>query len=183
MTVSSRPNDLLLLIGKVLAIFMQIIMVIAAIALVIGAGALVIFSGDIAAEAAAEFGNDAGDLPGFALAGVMLIGLAMVATMYFFFDKLRLIIDTVGEGDPFLPENATRLNVMAWLLLGVQVLGIPAMGFGLFLAKWADEIENADVTIDAGLDLSGVLMVIVLFILARVFRIGAEMRDDLEGTV
>jgi hypothetical protein len=31
--------------------------------------------------------------------------------------------------------------------------------------------------------LSGLLLVLVLFILARVFRVGAAMRDDLEGTI
>ncbi len=183
MTLSSRPNDLLLLIGKALSIFMQVIMAIAAFALVIAAGALLIFSGQIAAELAAELGDDVGALPGMALAAIMLVGLAVVTAMFFFFDKLRRIIDTVGEGDPFVPENAARLNMMAWLLLGVQLLMIPAMGLGLFIARWADEVENANVTVDAGLDLSGVLMVIVLFILARVFRIGAAMREDLEGTV
>ena len=32
-------------------------------------------------------------------------------------------------------------------------------------------------------DLTGFLIVLVLFILARVFRHGAAMREDLEGTV
>ena len=72
---------------------------------------------------------------------------------------------------------------MAWLLLATQVLMIPVAGFGLMVAKWADEVENANVTIDAGLDIEGLLMVIVLFILARVFKHGASMREDLEGTV
>ncbi|KLI64931.1 DUF2975 domain-containing protein [Aurantiacibacter marinus] len=183
MTISSRPNDLLLLVGKALAIFMQVVMAIAAVALVIAAGALLIFSGEIAAEAAAEFGDDVGALPGLALAGIMLVGLAIVAALYFFFDRLRRIINTVGDGDPFLPENANRLNLMAWLLLSVHLLTVPAIGLALFLSKWADQVDNANITVDAGLDLSGILMVIVLFILARVFRIGAAMREDLEGTV
>ena len=44
-------------------------------------------------------------------------------------------------------------------------------------------MENADITIDAGLDIEGILLALILFILARVFRHGARMRDDLEGTV
>ena len=43
--------------------------------------------------------------------------------------------------------------------------------------------ENADFTVDAGFDLTTVLVIVVLFILARVFKHGAQMRDDLEGTV
>jgi hypothetical protein len=36
---------------------------------------------------------------------------------------------------------------------------------------------------DAGIDFGGVLTALLLFILARVFREGAAMRKDLEGTV
>ena len=34
-----------------------------------------------------------------------------------------------------------------------------------------------------GFSLTGILMVLILFILARVFKRGAEMREELEGTV
>jgi hypothetical protein len=37
--------------------------------------------------------------------------------------------------------------------------------------------------VDFGLSFGGVLLALVLFILARVFRKGAEMRAELEGTV
>ncbi|MGB3165157.1 MAG: DUF2975 domain-containing protein [Alteraurantiacibacter sp.] len=176
-------TDPLLLAGKAITIFMQGVMVVAAIALFLVIPALFFFGGDIQAEALEEFGAAAGDFPTWALYSILLIGLAVVAVVFFFFDKLRRIIVTVEQGDPFVPVNATRLSHMAWLLLGTQVLMIPAAGLGLTLAKWADEVENANMTVDAGFDLSGVLMVIVLFILARVFKHGAAMREDLEGTV
>ena len=51
----------------------------------------------------------------------------------------------------------------------------------LYIAKLFEDHDG--VTIDAGLDLSGIVLVVVLFILARVFRHGAAMRADLEGTV
>ena len=113
----------------------------------------------------------------------MLIGLAIVAMLFVFFGSLRKIINTVGEGDPFAPANANRLSLMGWLMLGVQLLLIPALGLGLLLAKYADEMEHSSITIDAGLDMEGILLVIILFILSRVFRHGAAMREDLEGTV
>ena len=183
MNASTRPNDLLLIGGKILTVIMQIAMGIAGIAIIVGAAALVIFGSDIAAEVTKEFSGTKGDLPLLAILGVLVIVLGVVAAMFVFFAKLRQIIDTVSEGDPFVPANADRLSLMAWLLLGVQLLMLPAAGLGLFIAKWAEDIEHANVTIDAGLDLEGILMVIVLFILARVFRHGAAMREDLEGTV
>ncbi len=180
---ATRPNDLLLIGGKIITVFMQIAMAIGAVALVIAVPLLVVFSGDIAAEVASEFGPDGPALPVIALIGIMLIGLAIVAAMFVFFGKLRQIIDTVGEGDPFAPANADRLALMGWLMLGVQLLLIPAAALGVYLASFADEIEDVHLTVDGGFDLTGILMVIVLFILARVFKHGAAMREDLEGTV
>ena len=109
--------------------------------------------------------------------------LGLLAVGFVFFGKLRAIVATVGEGDPFAPENADRLNLMAWLTLLGQAFMIPIAGLGLLAAKWAEPMENSDVTIDAGFDIEGILLAIILFILARVFKHGAAMREDLEGTV
>ena len=183
MTMIDRPNDLLLLAGKVLTVFMQIMLAIAAVALLIGIPVLFLAQGQIDAEIAKEFGQGVDPFPLLTVAGLLSLVLGAVVLVFFFFGKLRAIIRTVGEGDPFVPENADRLNLMAWILLAVQLLLIPAAGLGLTLAKWAEDFDHTDITIDAGLDLTGILMVIVLFILARVFKHGAAMREDLDGTV
>ncbi|HKK30903.1 MAG TPA: DUF2975 domain-containing protein [Alphaproteobacteria bacterium] len=181
--MKDKPNDLLLLAGQVLAALMQIFMAIAAAALVIALPAILFLRDTINAEIAGEAGKAASGLPVMPLVGVLAFALVIVALVFVFFGRLRAIIASVGEGDPFVPENAARLNLMAWLLLSVQVLVVPLAGFGLMLAKWADQFENQNITIDAGFDLTGILMVIILFILARVFKHGAAMREDLEGTV
>jgi hypothetical protein len=183
MTMSEKPNDLLLLAGKIITVFMQVAMAIGAVALAIASGAVLIFQETIRAELIAETGNPDAAFPLFALLGVMLIGMAIVAGLFVFFGRLRQIINTVGEGDPFQPANAERLNQMAWLILGVQLLTLPAIPLALQLAEMADALEGVDVSINDGFDLSGILIVIILFILARVFRHGAAMREDLEGTV
>ncbi|WP_271078831.1 DUF2975 domain-containing protein [Aurantiacibacter sp. MUD61] len=183
MDTDNRPNDLLLAGGKALTVLMQGVLGIAAFALAIVIPVLLIFRETIRAELIDELGPQASDPPMAAAIAVLVLALVAVVMIFIFFGKLRKIISTVGDGDPFVPENADRLSVMAWLLLGVQLLSILIGGIGLMVAKWADEVEHADITIDAGLDFTGILMVIVLFILARVFRHGAEMRDDLEGTV
>ncbi|BDI59562.1 DUF2975 domain-containing protein [Qipengyuania nanhaisediminis] len=183
MTMRDKPNDLLLLAGKIMTYVAQIGLAFGGTVLALLVPAMLFFSDDIAAELAEKSAEAATAFPVFPMIGVFLVGLAIIALAFVFFGKLRAIIISVGEGDPFVPENADRLNLMAWLMLGIQLLMVPAGAFGLWLAKWADEIEHADVTIDAGLDMTGILMVIVLFILARVFKHGASMRDDLEGTV
>lgn len=179
--MTTRFRDPLLFAGKAIAIFMQGAMAVGALALAVGFFGVMFFTPQLAAEAGLE--PFPADFPIGALAAIMLIGLAIVAMMFFFFDKLRRIIGTVGEGDPFQPANAARLNAMAWLTVGVQLSFLPAAALGMELAKFADDLKGADIRIDGGMDLEGILLAIVLFILARVFRHGAAMREDLEGTV
>lgn len=177
-------NDLLLLAGKIITVFMQIAMAIGAAALIIAAGALLLYRDTINAEFIAESGNPDAVFPILALFGVLFIGIAFVAALFVFFGKLRQIINTVSNGDPFEPANSGRLNQMAWLMLGVQLLVLPAIPLAMRLAEVGEMVgEDIGVDIEGGLDLSGILMVIILFILARVFRHGAAMRADLEGTV
>ncbi|MEM9312102.1 MAG: DUF2975 domain-containing protein [Pseudomonadota bacterium] len=181
--MNSQPNDLLLLAGQVLAVLMQIFMAIAAAALLLAPVVILVMLGDINAEIATEFEGAVGPLPLAPVLGLCALALAVVGLVFLFFGRLRAIIATVGEGDPFAPQNADRLNWMAWSLLAVQLAWLPLAGLGLWLAKWAEPMEHGNVTVDAGFDLSGIIMVVVLFILARVFRRGAAMREDLEGTV
>ncbi|MCT2557576.1 DUF2975 domain-containing protein [Tsuneonella sp. YG55] len=178
---SGRGTDPLLLAGKVICVIAQIGLAVGAAALLAGIPVALLAGSPLATS----LGLD--DLPaGFpfwALAGVMAIGLAIVAMLFLFFRDLRRIIATVGEGDPFQPANATRLAQMGWLILGVQLVTLPAVWLGLQLVSYADEAENLHLSVDGGLDVDGILLVVVLFILARVFRHGAALRADLEGTV
>ncbi len=181
--MTDKPNDMLLLAGKVLTIIMQGLTAFGAFILFIG-GLVVLFASNmINAEVTAEHGDTVGALPVLPALGVIALLFACAALVFLFFGKLRAIISTVGEGEPFVPDNAERLNLMAWLLLVVQVLAIPLVGLAMLLAEWAQPMEDSDITVNAGFDLTSILMVIILFILARVFKHGAEMREDLEGTV
>ena len=105
--------------------------------------------------------------------------IALAAALGFLFlRELRQIIDTVAEGDPFIPDNALRLERMGWLAVAIQLIAIPAGA----LAGWVSYLTHIhDIAISVSL--SGVLLALILFVLARVFRTGAAMRDELEGTV
>ncbi len=181
--MTDKPNDLLLLAAKVLTILIQIVLCVAAAALVLAVPLMLIFQDMINAEITKDFGNAVGAFPAFAFAAVLTLILGLLGLGFVFFGKLRAIVSTVGEGDPFAHENANRLNLMGWITLASQVLLIPIAGLFLLIAKWAEPMDNADITIDAGFDIEGILLAIILFILARVFKHGAAMRDDLEGTV
>jgi hypothetical protein len=177
-------NDLLLLAGKILTILLQAAMAFGAAVLLVILPFVTLFSGDLARGFAEGSDIPVQDIPTLPFAGIILVGLAIVLALFLFFGKLRAIIATVGAGDPFAPANAGRLNMMAWLMLSTQLLTIPLVFLVPYLTKWADSVET--VTFHGqvgGLDMTGILLVIILFILARVFRHGAAMREDLEGTV
>ena len=178
-----RPNDPLLMAGKIITILAQGVMALAAAALAITLPVLLFMQDKINLEIAEKHGADAGPLPIVAIAIVIALALAAVALLFVFFGKLRRIISTVGEGDPFVPDNADRLSAMAWIMLGVYLLGIAIAAAGVTVAGWAQQFEGVHVASGISFDASSILLVIILFILARVFRQGAAMRDDLEGTV
>ncbi|MFC0205197.1 DUF2975 domain-containing protein [Novosphingobium soli] len=115
-----------------------------------------------------------------AIGGVMLLVAVAAALAFLFLRHLLRIIDSVGEGDPFVPVNATRLAAMAWLTIAIEALTYPIGGLGILIAR---SFPNVHSDLEVGFSLSGVLLAVILFILARVFRKGAQMRADLEGMV
>jgi len=120
------------------------------------------------------------DQTGALVAGVRLItliGLAAVPLNLIVLRRLLEMIDTVRAGDPFVARNAERLQVIAWAMLGQQVLQLVVS----FIAS-ASSAKAHGLHVDT-LSTGGWLAVILLFVLARVFAVGADMRDDLAGTV
>lgn len=179
--MTTRPTDPLLLAGRIIVVVMQAILGFAAVVLTIGLPLIFFLRDRITAEARIEFDNPEFVFPLGAVLGIMVFGIIFLVGAFWFLRLLRKIIDTVGEGDPFVPENAERLTLMGWLALAAQLLAIPAAAAAIYVATIFEEQEG--VTADAGLDLNGIVLVVVLFILARVFRQGSAMRADLEGTV
>ena len=106
------------------------------------------------------------------------LGGAMVLLALNFVRKLLQIIRTVSEGDPFDAANADRLQGMAWVSLAIQIVGIVLGAIAHWVAK---ALKETDIHFEW--QLTSIIMILLLFILARVFRRGAEMRSELEGTV
>jgi hypothetical protein len=111
----------------------------------------------------------------------LLAGVAVLLYLgWRFFHSMLAIVRSVGEGDPFIPANADRLTAMGWIMLAINVAAIPLAALGVHLATLLGETEGS---VEAGIDFGGIILVLTLFVLARVFRHGAAMRADLEGTV
>jgi hypothetical protein len=113
-----------------------------------------------------------------AMRGIAALGLVAVLFNHEILKRLLAIIVTVRRGDPFVAENAYRLNAIAWFLLALQILGIAIAVIGKAIASHGNPFH-----VDASFSVAGWLAVILTFVLARVFAEGTLMREDLEGTV
>jgi hypothetical protein len=109
---------------------------------------------------------------------VAALGLVAVPLNHALFKRLLAMVETARFGDPFVAANAYRLNAIAWILLGLQVISMIIGGIGEAISTRQNPIE-----LDAGFSASGWLAVLLAFVLARVFAEGAFMREDLEGTI
>ena len=178
MAISSR--DPLLIAAKALIYVLMAVLALVALALLVATPAVVIMQSEVLAELGPHF-----PLGQYWLIPVaMAIGLAMVACILAFLDQLRRIVATVGQGDPFAPVNASRLSRMGWLAFAFTALQVPLMMLGELLERYVDDSpDGVNVVTSGDLSLEGLVLALVLFILARVFRHGAAMREDLEGTV
>ena len=109
---------------------------------------------------------------------VMVLGIIAVVVTQLVLVRLLAIVDTVGAGDPFIVENARRLQQIAWAILGGEVLHLL-----IVLIASGMSTNSTPIDIRWRMSITRWLVVLLLFVLARVFETGTRMRDDLEGTV
>ena len=176
--MSNFRTDPLLGIAKALLTFTMIVFLIGIISLGIGTVAIIVMNGLVTAKLL-ENGAPAQAFWAILLLLPLIAGLLMLS--YRFAENLRAIVLTVEQGDPFIPDNAGRLRAMAWLALAMQLVSIPIAANASWIENAMEKSGDMQVTVDGSAN--GLLLALVLFILARVFKTGAQMREDLEGTV
>ena len=108
---------------------------------------------------------------------LIVIGILGSAATDRIFVALAKMIATVSAGDPFVRENARRLQTIAWALFALQLLDIPAGLLGRFYPGMGSAAPSDTISI------VGWISVLMVFVLSRVFAAGSTMRDELEGTV
>lgn len=120
--------------------------------------------------------DPAGLLPN--LLSVFALGILTLGLIWTVMRKLLAIIASVEEGNPFVRANAIRLKAIGWLMVGLQIVGVP---LAIAAGKAADMFGESDTGWD--FSLNGILAILLVFILAGIFERGAEMREELEGTI
>lgn len=98
----------------------------------------------------------------------------MIYAIHKLLRNLGFIIDSIPQGDAFSLLNADRLREIAWAMLAVCVLDHV---WGIIVLSLIGPYSGWTFT------LTGWLTTLLLFVLAKVWREGAAMREELEGTV
>ncbi|MEK6283983.1 MAG: DUF2975 domain-containing protein [Acidobacteriota bacterium] len=112
------------------------------------------------------------------LRAIAVLGLAAIPLNHAVLKRLLAIVGTVRSGDPFIAANVSRLQAIAWVLLALNLLSIVIGAIAKAVSTPAHPLH-----LDAGFSINGWLVVLLTFVLARVFAKGALMHQDVEGTV
>lgn len=174
--MSRLRSDPLLTAARMMLYLLGGLFLVVFVVLVIGVGAMLTVERATLFTEIAEVGAPA------SLFWLLLFAVILVATIFAallkFVQLLLRMIATVDSGDPFIPENARRLEHLGWLTVAIQAIILALYGI-----SWVVKRYKADAGIDGEFSLAGWFLALVLFILARVFRHGTDLRAELEGTV
>jgi hypothetical protein len=109
---------------------------------------------------------------------LILIGLGIVVLIL---RRLRGIFGTLKQGSPFVHANVSRIRSIGLLTIALEILS------GAIAAWWEFEVTRhlhvTGLRLQTSFDLSSqnILTGVILIVLAEVFRIGADMKGDLEA--
>ncbi|WP_174299246.1 DUF2975 domain-containing protein [Caulobacter sp. S45] len=107
-----------------------------------------------------------------------LLALAVfVAGQVVVFNRLRRVFGTLTLGDPFHPDNVARLRVIGLALIGLELMGYLLRMTLAFV--FPGRVTGGGLT----LNLTAWFAILVVFVLAEVFREGARLRRDAELTI
>ena len=168
-----RRGQSLAAVASVILLVLMIIIGVGMMAVAVGGVALLVTSGVEAKLAASLHTTDVptkGEL--LLLFAALILMLGMLAALL---HRLRRVVLTVRNGDPFNERNPGDLRVIALLLALGEIFTTLA-----FLAI-PEPFRGDEVKYD--LDLTSWFAVLIVLVLAEVFREGARLRAEAELTV
>jgi hypothetical protein len=108
-------------------------------------------------------------------AGMLLAFGLTVGGVLIIVDALRRIFTTLTAGDPFHPDNVGRLRLIGLLLAALELGRYLVWG----VSAWTPLVER----VEPNFSLTAWFSVLVVFVLAEVFREGARLRREAELTI
>ncbi|MCR9268447.1 MAG: DUF2975 domain-containing protein [Henriciella sp.] len=109
------------------------------------------------------------------LVGALIGALIFFTGFAYVIAQLRRILQTLADGDPFVPENAPRLTRIAIAIALVEIVRN--------LAALATSTILSIGQVNLRIDLAVWGAVIVLLILAQVFKEGTRLREEEKMTI
>lgn len=164
--------------------FLKIILDVVYAALAIGVGSsvlLAVAAGVVTANPNLLDAWAAADLKAQGLAGPGLVVALIAAGLYItgvliIVGRLRKIFSTLTAGDPFHPGNVTRLRAIGGMLAALELSRYPFAALMALIAPGASFVRMS-------FNPTAWFAVLVIFVLAEVFREGARLRREAELTI
>jgi hypothetical protein len=105
------------------------------------------------------------------------IGLAYV------FYVLRTVVQTILDGDPFVPENAPRIRRIGYSVLALGILQ-PSVGY-MAASEIINHLPAASPTINPGtpFDAEVILATLLILLLAHIWSYGLELEREQKLTI
>jgi hypothetical protein len=115
-------------------------------------------------------------VPALMIAAVAVAGSLVIVW------RLRKLFDSFSSGEPFRRENAAHLRVIWITMLIIEVSRYVLMGLtGVLLARFGGPDVDANYTF--AIDFSNWMSILILIVLAEVFREGARLKEEQELTI
>jgi hypothetical protein len=116
-------------------------------------------------------------LPGMTTALVAVGGARIVV------DRLRRLFDTFTSGEPFRRENARHLRVIWITMLVVEISRyVLFAAFGAIVAILGHP-DSSTLKFDGEVNFTNWMAILILIVLAEVFREGARLKEEQELTI
>ncbi len=121
---------------------------------------------------------------------LLLLGFLLSQGFYLVaLNQLRKFLFTITEGTPFVNENARRIRMLGFCLIGAELVRIFYQYFIVTYLKGTVSVPGARVSyVDFGfyldwLNLEIIFAGFIILVIAEVFKIGINLREEQELTI
>ena len=116
-------------------------------------------------------------VPVFLICAVVIVGGMMIVW------RLRKLFDSFCSGQPFAKENSKHLRAIWMTMIGIEVARYLLLALTSFLVLRFGGPLAQSAHISVGINLSTWASILILIVLAEVFREGARMKAEQELTI
>lgn len=118
-------------------------------------------------------------------APAILVGGVTIGGSLVIVGRLRRLFNSFSTGDPFRRENATHLRVIWITMVAIELsryVLLATLGVLLGMFGAPDSVASASFSID-GDNFSNWMSILIVIVLAEVFREGARLKEEQELTI